>query len=241
MPDPISSSSAYQSSSADYDPTLDEAGKVCRSDAQSGPPAQLVASTPPAVTLLVSSVSAPASALPPVSKSPTPSTANNNAQRTTELSGLGPYASAGPTGAGDAVYAGVALLKGRDAKSGLEVEVLSASAQRGFQEEFQAGLIRLGRSPGGGSVNLESFTVRANGGCHNDDGSTGLNVGALATALGAEVTVGGANSVTLGLAAGAGEAGSIGVRDVDHDGNREVCIKATFDVLTLGACVETPL
>jgi hypothetical protein len=34
---------------------------------------------------------------------------------------------------------------------------------------------------------------------------------------------------------------SLGVRDKDGDGDHEVCAKISIGLVTLGACVETPL
>lgn len=243
MPDPIRSSSPTISDSPSVsDSTLDEVGQQCRGDApnRSEPPPQ--SSSSPAVTQLVSAVSRPATALSlPAAKGPPPTSANNNAQRTTELSGIAPYAAAGKTAAGDALYVGVAGLKGHDPKSGLEVEVLSLSEQKGLQLESQAALVRLGQTKAAGSFNIEALSLRATHGIHNDDGSTGYNIGGLATALSGEVTLNhGADSLTLGLAAGVGAAGSVGLRDIDGDGEHEVCVKASIAEFTLGACVETP-
>lgn len=238
MPEPISSSNPISSSS--YDPTLDEGGQVCRSDApnssQSAPPPTSSSPPSPAVSKLVGAVPPPPATLP----APSPSTANNNAERTSERSGIGPYASAGWVGDHSGTYAGVALLKGRDPKSGLDVEVLSASVQSGSQIEVQAGLVRLGKSTPQGSVGVEVMTARANYGSHNDDGSVGLNIGAQATAIGAEGTYGSATSATVGVSAGVGAAGSFGVRDLDEDGNDEICAKVSYGPLTLGACIEMP-
>lgn len=248
MPEPISSANASSSSSNQYDPTLDEDGQVCRSDApnssQSAPQA-LATIEPepapsPAVSKLLGAVPPPPSALPPSSKPPSPSTAHNNAERTSERRGIAPYASAGQVGDTYAVHAGVALLKGHDPKSGLDVEVLSVSGQVGTQEEWQAGLVRLGRSTSAGSFGIEAMTLRVNRGIHNDDGSVGLNMGAQVTALGGETTVGTVESLTLGVSAGAGAAGSFGVRDLDRDGEHEVCAKVSYGPVTVGACVETP-
>jgi hypothetical protein len=238
MPEPISSSSP-QSSSIGSDPTLDDAGQICRNDAPNSSQPEPTASTAPAVGKLVSSVPPPASVLPPAASAP-PSQAQNNAQRTSEHSGIAPYAAAGITGgAGDAVYAGVAALKGRDPKTGIEVEVFSASGQVGGQNEAQAGMARLGISGKRGGITAEFFSARANGGVHNDDGSTGVNCGALATIAGIEGTlISGASSFTLGFAAGVGDAISAGARDVDGDGTPEWCVKASLGVVTLGICTE---
>jgi hypothetical protein len=244
MPDPISPSvSNGWEPDPSLDLSLDDMGQQCRGDAANRSEPLPQSSTSPAVTQLVSAVSRPATAPSlPAATSPSVSSANNNAQRTTERSGIAPYAAAGKIAAGDSLYVGVAGLKGRDPKSGLEVEVLSASEQKGLQLESQAALVRLGQAKAAGSFNIEAFTLRATHGIHNDDGSTGYNIGALATALGGEVTLNhGADSLTLGLSAGVGAAGSVGLRDIDGDGEHEVCVKASIAEFTLGACVETPL
>jgi hypothetical protein len=138
------------------------------------------------------------------------------------------------------VYAGVGLIKGHDPKSGLDAEVLSVSGQIGTQTEVQAGLVRLGRSTPDGSVAVEAMTARVNLGIYNDDGSVGLNAGAQAGALGGETTYGTVDSLTVGVSAGLGVAGSVGVRDFDKDGKHELCAKVSYGPVTLGACVETP-
>jgi len=203
---------------------------------QSEPPAP----SAPAVGKLVSAVPLPPSALPPAAASPPASTANNNAQRTTERN-LAPYADAGVTGSGDSVFAGAALLKGRVPKSNGEVEVLSVSGQIGAQTEAQLGLQRVAGAYGALSGSVEAFTARANIGIHNDDGSTGFNVGAGVTAVGFEGSVGGASRLTYGVAAGAGAGVSVGVRDVDRDGNSELCARVSIGPVTVGACLENPL
>src|SRR5258706_10881165 len=144
MPDAISPSSCSPSSATGFDPSLDEASQACRGDPPNSSQPETLASVQPAVAKLVSSVPKPAATLPAASKTPAPSTANNNAQRTSELSGIELYAAVGKTAASDSLYAGAALLKGREPKSGLEVEVLSASAQLGLQNEAQAGFQRIG-------------------------------------------------------------------------------------------------
>jgi hypothetical protein len=243
MPEPISSSSNSPSPGLGADPTVDEAGQVCRSDApNSSEPSPLV-STPPAVSKLVSAVPPPASSLPPAASAPL-AEAHNNAQRTTERAGSAPYAAAGWTGsAHDSLFAGVAALKGRDPKTGIEVEVFSASAQVAVkadgENEAQVGMARMGISGKHGSATTEFFTARLNSGAHNDDGSKGINVGALATIAGMEGTLNiGAGSLTLGLAAGTGEAFSAGARDIDGDGVSEWCAKASIGELTLGFCTD---
>ena len=249
MPEPISSSNASSSFSVRYDPTLDEEGQVCRSDAPNSSQAasQVAAATQPepalspAVSKLLGAVPTRRVVLPPSSKLPSPpSIAHNNAERTSERRGIAPYLKAGQVGDTYAAYAGAALLKGRDPKSGLYVEVLSISGQVGTQTELQAGLVRFGRSTSVGSVGVEAMTARVNCGIHNDDGSVGFNVGAQVAALGAETTYSTVDSLTVGVSAGAGAGGSLGVRDLDSDGEHEVCAKVSYGPLTVGACVETP-
>jgi hypothetical protein len=247
MPDPISSNRYQQSANPDYDPYSDDVGLMSRADAPNSSQAQPIspqaepsATRPSAVPRLVSSVPPPPSALPPSLPTPAAPAANNNAQRTDERLGVAPYLSAGKTAAGESVYAGAALVKGRDA-SGAVVEVLSASAQLGAQTELQVGLQRIAGTHGTLSGGVETFTLRANVGIHNDDGSVGLNIGAGATAVGFEATAGGANSATYGVGAGVGAGASVGVRDVDRDGKAELCARLSFGPVTVGACVENPL
>jgi len=240
MPEPISRATAPAA-----EPFSDaEAGQVSHADATNSSlaeppitcsPEEGYVPSSPAVPKLVSSVPPPPSALPP-----TASPGATNAQRTSERLGPTPYASAGLAGS-DSAFAGAALIKGRDPKSGASIEVLSASVQLGAQSEAQVGLQRIAAARGPLSGSVEAFTARANVGIHNDDGSTGLNVGAGATAIGFEGTVGGASSVTYGVAASVGAAGSLGIRDQDRDGKTELCARFSLGPVTVGACLENPL
>jgi hypothetical protein len=241
MADPIRPSSSTQSTSPNSDPYSDDVGKMSRPDAPNSSPAQCSANSSqveppapsaPAVAKLVSAAPPPPSVLPP--------TANNNAQRTAERD-LTPYSDADVTASGDSVYAGVALLKGSVPNSGGDVEVLSVSGQIGAQTEVQLGLQRVAGTRGALSGSVEAFTARANIGIHNDDGSTGFNVGAGVTAVGFEGTVGGASRLTYGVAAGLGAGVSVGVRDVDRDGSGELCARVSLGPVTVGVCVENPL
>jgi hypothetical protein len=249
MPDPISSTRSLQSDSPDYEAYSDDAGMMSRAGAPqssetqpalSSSQAEPPPSTASAVPKLVSSVAPPPSALPPTSMTPAGSAANNNAQRTEQRPAVGAYLAAGTTAAGDAVYAGTALVKGR-ASSGGAVEVLSASVQVGAQTEIQVGFQRVAGTLGALTGSVETFAVRANAGIHNDDGSVGLNLGAGATAIGFEGTVGHASSVTYGVGAGVGAGASLGARDVDRDGNTELCARLSLGPVTVGACLENPL
>jgi hypothetical protein len=138
------------------------------------------------------------------------------------------------------VYAGAALLKGRDPAGGA-IEVLSASVQVGAQTELQVGFQRVAGSRGALTGSVETFALRANVGIHNDDGSVGFNIGAGATAVGFEGSAGGASSVTYGVGAGVGAGASIGARDVDRDGKTELCGRLSLGPVTVGVCLEKPL
>lgn len=249
MPEPVRSSSSTPSANPSYDAYSDDVGKVSRADAPNSSSAAssdgslqcaLPAPSAPAVEKLVGAVPAPLSILPAPAATPLASTADNNAQRTTERL-LAPYADADVTGSRDSLFAGVALLKGSAAKSNGEVELASVSGQIGAQSEVQLGFQRVAGTHGALSGSVETFTARANIGIHNDDGSTGFNVGAGLTAVGFEGSFGGATRFTYGVSGGLGAGVSVGVRDVDDDGNGELCARVSVGSITAGACLENPL
>lgn len=246
MPDPIRTPSSPPLVGPNSNAYADDVGKMCRADApnSSQPPSSPNSSQAeppaPAVAKLIGALSGPPSALPAPAPPPPASTANNNAERTTERDAI-PYADANKTASGDSVFAGIALLKGTVPKSGGEVEVLSVSAQIGAQTELQLALQRVAGTSGALSGSVETFSARANIGIHNDDGSTGFNIGAGVTALGFEGSVGGADRLTYGVSAGMGAGVSVGVRDVDHDGSGELCARVSLGPVTVGACLENPL
>lgn len=182
----------------------------------------------------------PTSQLPPQSSTSFFSGAANSGQRTTAREGITGYAEYGVTGTGDGVFAGAAALKGRDPKTGLEVEVFGASTQTGLQSEDQLTMARVGVSGQYGAASAEAFTARRGIGTHNDDGSIGANIGATATAVSVEGTLAeGGDSLTVGVGVGAGMAASVGLRDADQDGIYELCVKVSAGFLTLGVCAET--
>jgi hypothetical protein len=123
------------------------------------------------------------------SGAPPSDVAETNAERTSSRPGGSGYAEYGVTSGGEH-YAGAAALKGRD-PTRLELEVLSASIPEGRQNEVQLGMARIGGSTSGGALSgsVDVFTAKANAGHHNSDGSHGFNLGAVATAVGAEVTL----------------------------------------------------
>ena len=169
----------------------------------------------------------------------------NNAQRTSATPQPAPYADAGVTDDGIA-YAGVAMLKGRDERTGIEVEAFTGSVQVGAQNEAQVGMARLGVSSDDGSNNasMDIFTAQAHAGIYNKDGSTGLNVGATAVAIGVEGTAStGASGVTGGVSIGLGAEYSAGVRDADGDGYGEIGLRGTLELgvgVTIGLQIEDP-
>lgn len=209
------------------DPTLDEQGLLCRSPNP----------TSPELELADAQRALPAGARQLVERFSSPMPTTSNAQRTSAREASS-YVETGVTSNDDALYAGVAALKGRT-PSGVEVEYLSASVQAGGENEAQTALARVGVSGKRGSAGLEVFSARVAGGAHNEDGSSGINSSAQVTAFGVEGTLRiGAGSVTFGASLGLGAAVSVGVKDADSDGNPEFCGKLSMGPVTLGACVE---
>ncbi|MDB4941101.1 MAG: hypothetical protein JWP97_635 [Labilithrix sp.] len=176
---------------------------------------------------------------PPAAPAAPPSLGNSAARTSARDASESPYAAAGYAKDTNSVYVGVAVVKGLDPRSGLEIEAGSVSVQVGEQNEAQATGLRFGNR--GGSTTVEAATATAHAGFHNSDGSLGLNGGLLATAVAGEKTFEkGANQLTVGLSISEGAEASIGVRDKDHDDDPELCFRASFGVVTVGACVEIP-
>jgi hypothetical protein len=168
---------------------------------------------------------------------------DNNARRTRARDSLEPYADAGYTESGDGVFAGIAALKTHGEETGVEAEVFSASVQLGAQNEIQAGLGRIGGTFHGEGFDVslagEALTSRLNVGIHNEDDSTGANLGVMATGAGFEITGSlGGWQVTAGLSASMGVAVSSGDRNIDGDSTPERCFKGSIGALTLGFCSE---
>jgi hypothetical protein len=167
----------------------------------------------------------------------------DNARRTAARE-ASPYADAGVTRYGTAVFCGIAADKGTAYDGKTSREVLSASAQLGVETEVQAAVVRGGLSVADGNVtaSVDVGTVKANLGVLNGDGSYGLNAGAVATIASAEVTIGvGGYSLTAGVGAGAGLEASAGLRDADGDGRSELCVRfggAFGGKVVLGTCIE---
>ena len=137
------------------------------------------------------------------------------------------------------LYAGAFALRGHD-RSGLDIEVFSASAHAG-QREFatQAGMARMGGSGGDVQLSGEVFTAQAHATYDNPDGSTGFGASAGYTVVGGEITFRrGADSLTLGASTGVTMGAAGGVRDVDQDGQPEYCGRVDFGAGSVGLCIE---
>lgn len=133
-----------------------------------------------------------------------------------------------------------AVISHLDKRTG--VQVLSASAQAGAQNEIQAAFARASYRAGSAvqiAIGVEAFTARAHAGVHNDDGSVGANLGALATAAGIEATLSYSGwSLTAGLSISEGFAVSSGERNADADEIPERCFRMSLGPATLGFCSE---
>jgi hypothetical protein len=131
-----------------------------------------------------------------------------------------------------------------DPAAGIDLELLTIGAHaEKCEATFEATFERIGFSDpvGAHEVHVDLLSAAAEIGTNNPDGSAGFGIGASIELAGVEGTANldGANSITFGVSAGAGLHLSVGLRDTDHDGKREVCARV-FDVLTLGGCFELP-
>ncbi|MEI9952164.1 MAG: hypothetical protein WDO74_25050 [Pseudomonadota bacterium] len=126
---------------------------------------------------------------------------------------------------------------------GSSLELATGHVQYGKDNDAQVALARrtVALSGHGYGVTLtgDAGVARAHLGEHNDDGSLGGHIGAGVELVGAEVTVDTpVGSATYGLSASMDLSGSMGVRDLDHDGKLEYCAKFSIPAFTVGACVE---
>jgi hypothetical protein len=160
---------------------------------------------------------------------------------------VGPEAHACRTSAGG-VDARLTAIRGTyDSLSvAADASLLSVSARGSDRQvEVAAHLSRLatGGKIGRGTLkaSAETFSARAAVGTENPDGSRGVNAGLSASALSGELTAeSSGNSFTIGGSFGPAAAGSVGVRDADHDGQSELCVRVEAGPVILGACVENP-
>ena len=189
--------------------------------------------------------------------------ARNHADRVRQYEGIAPRASAGIVTQGQQVWANGAVAAGHDSKTGLTVELMTASFGTGDQTELEAALVRVGAQAPKlsaadrkssialtGQASVELISGKLQSGRNNADGSRGFNVAASKSLLSAEATLeisalGGVleGSATVGGGFGAGAEFSVGVRDQDNDGKPEVCVRASVEVGPaglLGACLELP-
>jgi len=153
----------------------------------------------------------------------------------------GGHVDAGITSSGDSAYASVAAIKGHT--EGANLEAFSLSGQVGAQNEAQFGVARVAMNSEFVSWEVRTLELDVHGGIYNPDGSTGANNGFAATAIASELTVGTpAMSFTFGAAAGPSREASIGTRDANNNGDRELCFRRSVgDFIVVGACVEPAL
>ena len=158
-----------------------------------------------------------------------------------------PPAPAGPVArasvSSERVDVEVAAVKG-SAGDGIEVAVFSASIQSTAQQttlEARMFNAELESEDGHRKVSVENFSAKINSGRQNPDGSVGGNFGVGANVVGIEGTVGHSGwTITGGVAFGAGAEMSVGTRDLDRDGSRELCARVSAGFATIGLCVENP-
>lgn len=189
--------------------------------------------------------------------------ARNHVERVRQYEGIAPRASAGVVTQGQQVWANGAVAAGHDSKTGLTLELMTASLGTGDQTEAEAAFVRVGAQAAKltaadrkssialtGQASVELISGKLQSGLNNADGSRGFNVAASKSLLSAEATVeisalGGVleGSATIGGGIGAGAEFSFGLRDQDNDGKPEVCarISGKFGpAALLGACLELP-
>jgi hypothetical protein len=156
------------------------------------------------------------------------------------------YDHSGPTAEGDSERSEAAFVKSSNpsgALSGSSIEVLGAVAQTGKQDNHELVVLRstlsVSHAGFGLAVTGDGPSARASLGEHNDDGSLGGNLGLSSNALGFEATLSTPiGSLTYGDGLSLAASGSIGVRDVDHDGKPEFCAKFSIPAYTFGVCLE---
>jgi hypothetical protein len=241
MPDPIRGATADADLSASY-PTTEELSSVssplstASNQCLASPPEMESGAADGAAALVdkysqkdYSAFIANESAAP----TPTPTPAQGPEPRVTFFSPTHLRDSQGFTEGGSVVKAQTSLGN---------AEALSVSVQGGAQNSVQAGVLHFAPHAQVFGVNLsgsaDALNLRANLGIHNDDGSTGANIGAMATAAGVEVTAEHSGwSATLGLSESVGVAVSSG-EGRDGDGDLERCFKLSIGPATVGFCSE---
>lgn len=243
MPDPVGSVTNGQRSRDENEIDLEYGAEAsaCVSESRiDAPPQRKPAprSTDPALSAAAQKLVERATKRRPLG---VPAATDTSAQRRAATPVEPLHARAGVTSSGTAVYAEAALLKGR--KGGAQVEVMGISAQQGLENEqaVTLGAVSVQSKNGHHALALEVGTAKVNEGVQNPDGSKGVNVG-FGVNLGAlEYTYSkGDYQLSVGLSLGVGKGAELaaGVRDVDHDGRQEECVRMGFGPLTIGTCSE---
>lgn len=151
------------------------------------------------------------------------------------------------TYAGETHPSGTTLLEWNlfnDDEGMLQGSILSAKAHVGEQTEFRAslaeGTLRASEnSPA--ALQAEVMSARVHAGLHNDDGSTGVNAGAVVRAVGYTSSLStGASGLSIGLGIGAGAGFHVGGRDADSDGYKELCVGLDLGFFKIGVQLEDP-
>jgi hypothetical protein len=128
--------------------------------------------------------------------------------------------------------------------SELRGSLASAELQLGLQNSFIAKGGTLERRGKSSSEQVSLLSVGAHLGTRNADGSRGVNAGVGASVVDAEATLGQASSITIGAKlGGAGGEFSVGLRDIDKNGKRELCVRAGVELMLgalIGVCIERP-
>jgi hypothetical protein len=163
------------------------------------------------------------------------------------LSTITPYAVA--TAGDGVVTVGAGALRGRDARTGVELNVFDVSANGtatadAVGADGQAVMAHFGisRDDGRLAARGDVFSANAHIGTKSPDGSQGFNIGAAATIVSGEATfpIGDSLTVTVGAAASVGASLSLGIRDSDQDGKAEICGRVEYLWGIAGLCIEKP-
>ena len=119
--------------------------------------------------------------------STTPVQSTNNVSKPAAKTSAKPTATAGISETQDSYEANAAALDGRDSNTGIETRIFGVRGEVGAQSSVSATMARVGVSSddGNSKAHMNVFTGQLSSGTRNADGSTGFNVSANATAIGA--------------------------------------------------------
>ena len=190
-------------------------------------------------------------------------TGRTHADRLRQYEGIAPRANVSVSAGGYVNRAHFAAAAGHDKKTGISMELLSASAQIGLQSSAKAAMVQVSVEgdkltqadrksvyAATGQLSADLVATKVEFGRHNSDGSKGFNAAASADLVSIEGTAdfsafGGILEGSLTAGGGIGVGGEVGVgfRDQDNDGKPELCARVGGKFGpggTLGACLELP-